>query len=277
MVGWSGWARSHFFRVCWKRSTLPQVVGRGWSGVLLDDVESSELGFEGVLAAAAAVAGQADGVDHAVVGERGCGVSVQVSGLSEGGQHDRCGDPGVCGDVEGVAGVVVEPGDDLGVGAGAAVGSGESVVGEVGLPGLVRHRGLEAQVGGLRSLARIRCDGAGAAQDPVDGGSRHRHVVAMLEVPADGLRAGVQAARRSGPCAAAGPGPRPRVGWRRVRSWVAVIVVRTRPRPRLRYLASSSIDPGPRDPVVGDDLGDGAVLEGDGGDDQTGLRGPAWS
>ena len=26
------WARSHFFRVCWKRSTLPQVVG--WFGLL---------------------------------------------------------------------------------------------------------------------------------------------------------------------------------------------------------------------------------------------------
>lgn len=25
-----GWARSHFFMVCWKRSTLPQVVG--WLG-----------------------------------------------------------------------------------------------------------------------------------------------------------------------------------------------------------------------------------------------------
>lgn len=27
MVGCSGWPRSHFFRVCWNRSTLPQVVG----------------------------------------------------------------------------------------------------------------------------------------------------------------------------------------------------------------------------------------------------------
>nr|WP_285691100.1 hypothetical protein [Actinoplanes sp. NBRC 103695] len=25
--GWGVWARSHFLRVCWKRSTLPQVVG----------------------------------------------------------------------------------------------------------------------------------------------------------------------------------------------------------------------------------------------------------
>jgi hypothetical protein len=30
VAGWSGWAASHFLRVCWKRSTLPQVVG--WLG-----------------------------------------------------------------------------------------------------------------------------------------------------------------------------------------------------------------------------------------------------
>ena len=30
MVGCSGWLRSHFFIVCWKRSTLPWVVG--WLG-----------------------------------------------------------------------------------------------------------------------------------------------------------------------------------------------------------------------------------------------------
>lgn len=27
VVGWAGWARSHFFMVCWKRSTLPWVWG----------------------------------------------------------------------------------------------------------------------------------------------------------------------------------------------------------------------------------------------------------
>ena len=29
-AGWTGWAASHFLRVCWKRSTLPQVVQGGW-------------------------------------------------------------------------------------------------------------------------------------------------------------------------------------------------------------------------------------------------------
>jgi hypothetical protein len=41
-----------------------------------------------------------------------------------------------------------------------AVGAGEPVVGEVGLPGLVRHRGLEPDVGRLRLLLRLRDDRA---------------------------------------------------------------------------------------------------------------------
>jgi hypothetical protein len=31
VLGWTGWAASNFLRVCWKRSTLPQVVG--WLGL----------------------------------------------------------------------------------------------------------------------------------------------------------------------------------------------------------------------------------------------------
>jgi hypothetical protein len=30
VAGWSGWAASHFFIVCWNRSAFPQVVG--WLG-----------------------------------------------------------------------------------------------------------------------------------------------------------------------------------------------------------------------------------------------------
>jgi len=108
------------------------------AGVLLDDVAPTEFGFEGVLAALASVSGQSDGVDHAVVGERGGGDPVPGKGFSERGDHDRGGDPGVGADVEGVAGAVVEPADDLDVRAGPAGavegGVGEPVVGEVGLP-----------------------------------------------------------------------------------------------------------------------------------------------
>ena len=94
MVGWTGWARSHFFIVCWKRSALPQVVG--WLGreFFWTTCQSSEFVLEGV--AAAAAAGEADGVDHAVVGQRGGWDAVLASGFAEGGQHDRGGDPRWC-------------------------------------------------------------------------------------------------------------------------------------------------------------------------------------
>ena len=59
----------------------------------------------------------------------------------ERGDDDRAGHPRVAGDAEGVAGVVVEPGEDLGVGA-----VGESPVGEIGLPGFVWLFGLEPDV-----------------------------------------------------------------------------------------------------------------------------------
>ena len=58
------------------------VVG---SGVLLDHVEPSEFVLEGV--ASAAAAGEADGVDHAVVGEGGGGDPMLGKGFAE-----CCGD-----------------------------------------------------------------------------------------------------------------------------------------------------------------------------------------
>lgn len=137
--------------------------------------------------ASAAAAGEAGGVDGAVVGERGERVAVPGGGPSEGGDHDRCGDPGVGGDVQGEAGVVIQPADDLCVGAG-----GQPVVGEIRLPGLVRHLGLKPQVGGLGPLGRLGDHGAGAGQDPVDGGPRQRGPVMVGQVPADRLGAGVQ-------------------------------------------------------------------------------------
>jgi hypothetical protein len=58
--------------------------------------------------------------------------------------------------------VVVEPGEDLDVGA-----VGEAVVGEVGLPGLVGLFGLESDVGGFRLLSRFVDNEVGAFDDPV--------------------------------------------------------------------------------------------------------------
>lgn len=46
--------------------------------------------------------------------------------------------------------MIVEPGKDLGVGA-----VGESVVGEIRLPGLVGLVGLESNAGGFRAFGRL--------------------------------------------------------------------------------------------------------------------------
>ena len=109
------------------------------------------------------------------------------SGSAEGGEHDRAGDRVVGGYREGVAGAVVEPGQDLAVGAVQ-----QPVVGEVGLPALVRLLGLEPQVAALRAFGGFRGDRAGPDQDPVDGRSGQRRGVVVGQVPADRVGTGVQ-------------------------------------------------------------------------------------
>ena len=74
------------------------VVGRG---VLLFGAEVSEAGLEGV--SAAFPAGEAGGVDHGVVGERGRSNPVVNTGLVEGVDDDRAGYAPMCGDGQGVA------------------------------------------------------------------------------------------------------------------------------------------------------------------------------
>ena len=83
--------------------------------VLLFGAEVSEAGLEGV--SATFPAGEAGGVDHGVVGERGRGNPVVNTGLVEGVDNDRSGDTPVDGDGQCAAGMVIEPGDDLGCGA----------------------------------------------------------------------------------------------------------------------------------------------------------------
>lgn len=63
--------------------------------VLLPDAEGGQFVFEGVTPAAAALSGVPDGVDHAVVGERGCGGTVFGDGGAEGVQDDAAGGAGV--------------------------------------------------------------------------------------------------------------------------------------------------------------------------------------
>ena len=95
------------------------------SGVLLDDVEAGEFGLEAVAGVVAVVAaGEAGGVDHSVVGQGGGGNAVLSACLAEGVDDVGAGDAEVRGDGQGVAGVVVEPGQDLDVDTVVRAGSG---------------------------------------------------------------------------------------------------------------------------------------------------------
>ena len=122
------------------------------SAVLLGDAESGQFVLEAVAGGAAAV--REAGREHqTVVSHRRRGDSVVFDRGSEGVDDDRSSDDTVGGDRQGVAGVIVEPGEDLGVGA-----VGEAMVGDVGLPGLVGLFGCEPDVGGPRLLLRRRLD-----------------------------------------------------------------------------------------------------------------------
>jgi hypothetical protein len=115
--------------------------------------------------------------------------------LAEAGDHQGTGDGTVDSDAQGVAGTVVEPGQDLDVGTRFGVGTGQAVVGDVGLPALVGEVGLEADVGGLGPLGGRRYDEAVSGQVAADGGGRDAQMVGVSEVPGDGLGAGVEALR----------------------------------------------------------------------------------
>ncbi len=116
--------------------------------VFLLDVQAAQFVLEAV--AAAAAAGEPGGEHHAVAGQRGGRDAVLGDRGAERLDHDRAGDRQVAGHPQGVPGVVIQPGQDLGVGA-----VGQRVVGEVGLPQLVRLLGDDPQVGRLRPLARL--------------------------------------------------------------------------------------------------------------------------
>ena len=104
-------------------------------------------------------------------------------------------DAAMGGEPQHVAGVVIEPREDLAVGP-----VGEERVGGVRLPTLVGEVGFEARIGlrgrfsgaGVMSPWRRRSDGR--CRTPAD-------VMVMLEVPADRVGAGVETLA-TGPCAA---------------------------------------------------------------------------
>jgi hypothetical protein len=166
------------------------VVG---SGVLLSDVECVEEAL--VAVAAAPTPGEPGGEHRPVVGQCGGRHTVGFQGLRECVDDDRAGDSTVGGDRQGVAGVVVEPAQDLHILAGPTVGTGELVVGEVGLPRLVGLLGDEPDVGGAGAFARVRSDQAVGGEVPGHGGARDRDVMVVLQVPADCVGPGVEALR----------------------------------------------------------------------------------
>ena len=153
-----GWARSHFFRVCWKRSTLPWVwgwLGRPffWSMPRMTSSRSKSLGpcRNRVVKTKPLSVNVDAGMPWASIAARNAATTMSPVTGAWAVQLER------------VAGVVVQERQDLHVGA-----VGQGPVGEVGLPALVRQVRLEPQVGALGSLARLRSDqpvrGSGSAR-----------------------------------------------------------------------------------------------------------------
>jgi hypothetical protein len=162
------------------------VVG---TGVLVGDPEARQGGLE--LVAATSPAREPGGVHQGVVGQHGGGIAVLACGFGEGVRHGGAGDWLVGGDRQGVAGVVIQPGEDLAVGP-----VGQVPVGEVRLPALIRDGGLESDVGRTRPLLGLRCDQARGQQSTPDRRHRHRQLVTVGQVPGDGLGAGVETGGR---------------------------------------------------------------------------------
>ena len=151
--------------------------------VLLGDAQGGKEVLEGVPAAA-----EAGGADAPVIGEGRGGEPVGVAGLQERVDDDFAGNRGPGAGGEQVAGVVVEPVDDLRAGA-----AGQRPVGEIGLPALVGQGRFEPEVGGAGPLAGLGGDQAGGVQDPADRRGRRDVQPGLLQVPGDGDGAGVPA------------------------------------------------------------------------------------
>jgi len=116
---------------------------------------------------------------------------VLVPRRGEGRDHVVAADPPEHRAPEQVAGVVVEPADDL-----DPAPVRQAPVGEVGLPGSVGGRGLEPDPGAARALVRLGHDEARGMEDPADGGHRGDRQPLARQVPGDRGGPGVEAAGR---------------------------------------------------------------------------------
>jgi len=186
--------------------------------ILLTDTEPGEQVLEPV-----PTTGEARGVDRPVVGERGGGPAVGVTRRGERGHHVIAGDPAAGRAPEQEAGVVVEPGHDLDLGA-----IGELPVGEVGLPDLVGRRGLEPDPGAAWTLPWFGHDEPGGMEDAPDGRGRRDGQAVPLEVPGDGGGTRVETSRDKLPAQGGDPvaddaGGSLRAGVRPAGSWLEVV------------------------------------------------------
>ena len=110
------------------------------------------------------------------------------TGFPQGVEDDVAGDAAMHGDRECLAGVVIEPVEDLHIRL-----VGQPPVGEVRLPALIGLLGGKPDVGGFGPLLRGGGDQTGRAQVPMDGVHRNAQPVVVFEVPGDGMWSVVEA------------------------------------------------------------------------------------
>ena len=110
------------------------------------------------------------------------------NGFAEGRDHGGSADPTEGDGGQQEPGVVVDEVQHLHI-----TPTAESHVGEVGLPGLVRQLGGEADVGAAWPLLRLCSDVAVPGQNPVHGRRGQAHLITVFQVPGQRVRASVQA------------------------------------------------------------------------------------
>ena len=93
------------------------------------------------------------------------------NGFPEAAEDGPSGDPPVSRHRQSLAGVVIQPGEDLHMGTGGTRRRHQPIVGEVGLPALVGLVGLEANVGRTWLLLGLRGNQAGLGQIAADSGA----------------------------------------------------------------------------------------------------------